>query len=204
MFTGLVQERGRLSAPPVPSAEGGLRLRVAHSRELGERLAVGASLAVSGVCLTILTTDGAESAVELSPETIARTTLGGLAQGDAVNLETALRMGDPLGGHWVQGHVDATAAVLERRDLGEHSVIAFALPAALQPLVVEKGSIAVDGVSLTVSAVEPGRFEVALIPHTLEVTTLGAARAGTPVNLETDVLAKYVHQALVARGLVAP
>ncbi|MGE5233047.1 MAG: riboflavin synthase, partial [Acidobacteriota bacterium] len=133
-----------------------------------------------------------------------RTTLGALRAGDRVNLETALRMGDPLGGHWVQGHVDATGEVLERRDFGEHSVEAFSLPAELQPFVVEKGSIAVDGVSLTVAAVGPGRFEVALIPHTLEATTLGEARPGSRVNLEIDVLAKYIHQALAARGLVAP
>jgi len=204
MFTGLVQERGRIAAPPRPSGQGGVRLEIEHSPELGQRLAVGASLAVSGVCLTILTTDGRRSEVELSPETLARTTLGALRAGDRVNLETALRMGDPLGGHWVQGHVDATGEVLERRDLGEHSVEAFSLPAELQPFVVEKGSIAVDGVSLTVAAVVPGRFEVALIPHTLEVTTLGAARPGSRVNLEIDVLAKYIHQALAARGLVAP
>src|SRR6202035_1672594 len=138
----------------------------------------------------------------LSPETLARTTLGGLRGGDPVNLEPALRMGDPLGGHMVQGHVDGTAEVVGRRDLAEHRVLAFSIPAELAPFLVEKGSITVDGVSLTLSARLPDRFEVALIPHTLEVTTLADLRPGDRVNLEVDVLAKYVHQALASRGLV--
>jgi riboflavin synthase len=115
-----------------------------------------------------------------------------------VNVEPPLRMGDPLGGHWVQGHVDTTVEVLEREDHAEHSVVAFSLPPAMAPFVVEKGSVALDGVSLTVTAVTDDRFRVWLIPHTLEVTTLGAARPGTRVNFEADVLAKYVGRALVA------
>lgn len=204
MFTGLVQERGRIAAPPRPSGQGGVRLEIEHSPELGQRLAVGASLAVSGVCLTILTTDGRRSEVELSPETLARTTLGALRAGDRVNLETALRMGDPLGGHWVQGHVDATGEVLERRDLGEHSVEAFSLPAELQPFVVEKGSIAVDGVSLTVFACRGTRFTVALIPHTLAVTTLGRLGPGDRVNVEADILLKQIAAMLRSRRAGRP
>lgn len=210
LFTGLIVERGRLLADPASSGQGGVRLAIAHSAALSARLSLGASLAVSGVCLTV--TDlaplapgqpdgGSRSLVELSPETLERTTLGGLRAGHEVNLEPPLRMGDPLGGHWVQGHVDGTAEVLDRRDLAEHRVLAFSLPSDLASYLVEKGSVAVDGVSLTLSARTADRFEVSLIPHTLEVTTLAALRPGDRVNLEVDVLAKYVHQALAARGL---
>lgn len=205
MFTGIVQERGRLTDDPMPSEQGGVRLSLGHSADLGRRLEIGASLAVSGVCLTITALDGDPplgSTVELSPETLARTTLGGLRRGDRVNLETALRLGDALGGHWVQGHVDGTTAVVDRRDLADHRVLAFAIRPELAPYLVEKGSITVDGVSLTVAALGPDRFEVALIPHTLEVTTLSALAPGDRVNLEVDVLAKYVDRILAARGLV--
>ncbi len=142
--------------------------------------------------------------VELSPETLARTSLGDFRGGDEVNLEPALRMGDPLGGHMVQGHVDGTAAVVGRRDLDDHRVLAFSVPPELAPFLVEKGSVTIDGVSLTVSALFPDRFEVALIPHTLEVTTLSRRIPGDRVNLEADVLGKYVHRLLAARGLVDP
>jgi riboflavin synthase len=184
-------------------------LEIAHSAALGERLVgdgVGASLAVNGVCLTLVEITPERSAVELSPETLARTTLGDLEEGDAVNLEPALRAGDALGGHWVQGHVDTTIEVLEIRVLpeqtseqtsgesadGEHWEVAFALPAEFAPLVAEKGSVTLDGVSLTVSRLLEDRFEVALIPHTLAVTTLDALKVGRRVNLEVDVLARYV------------
>jgi riboflavin synthase len=208
MFTGLIVERGRLTADPVPSGQGGVRLTLALSPGLADRLAIGDSLAVSGVCLTV-TEKGAEPGegrvvVELSPETLARTTLGALRRGGEVNLEPALRLGDALGGHMVQGHVDGTAEVVGRRDLAEHRVLAFSLPPELAPFLVEKGSVTVDGVSLTVSALLPDRFEVALIPHTLEMTTLAALAPGGRVNLEADVLGKYVHRLLAARGLVAP
>jgi len=204
MFTGLIQERGRLTDDPMPSGQGGVRLTLGHSADLGRRLEIGASLAVSGVCLTVVALDGDPPlgcAVELSPETLSRTNLGALRRGDLVNLEAALRMGDPLGGHWVQGHVDGTTSVVDRRDLTDHRVLAFAIPPELEPFLVEKGSITVDGVSLTVSALGPAGFEVALIPHTLEVTTLSALQPGDRVNLEVDVLAKYVHRILAARGL---
>jgi riboflavin synthase len=206
VFTGLVAERGCLIEDPIHSGQGGVRLVLGHSPELGARLAIGASLAVSGVCLTVTELEGdppVRSAVELSPETLSRTTLGGLRRGDEVNLESALRMGDPLGGHWVQGHVDGAARVVDRRDLADHRVLAFSLPPELEPFLVEKGSVTVEGVSLTVSALVPGRFEVALIPHTLEVTTLGRLSPGDRVNLEVDVLAKYVQRALASRGLVS-
>ena len=202
MFTGLIQERGRILGEPLPSGLGGVRLAIALSPRLAAELGAGASLAVAGVCLTVVEKSEAAVTVELAPETLARTTLGGLRSGAAVNLEPPLRAGDPLGGHLVQGHVDGTAAVVTRRDLAEHRVLAFSLPEALSPYLVEKGSVSVDGVSLTVAALAPDRFEVALLPHTLAVTTLGALVPGDPVNLEVDVLAKYVQRMLAARGLV--
>ncbi|MFY9821392.1 MAG: riboflavin synthase [Thermoanaerobaculia bacterium] len=204
MFTGLIIERGNLIEDPAPSGQGGVRLTIRLSPDLAARLGVGDSLAVSGVCLTVTEKGMDRVAVELSPETLSRTTLGGLSRGDAVNLEPALRMGDALGGHWVQGHVDGTARVVDRRDLTDHRVLAFSIPTDLAPFLVEKGSVTVDGVSLTVSTLRSDRFEVALIPHTLEVTTLSQLVPGDAVNLEMDVLGKYVHRILAARGLVAP
>ena len=201
MFTGIVRERGRLAADPEPAAGGGLRLRIAHGPELSRLLSVGDSLAVSGVCLTIVEGGEGESAVDVSPETIARTTLGALHAGDALNLEPALRAGDALGGHWVQGHVDGTVEVVAVEAVGDHRELACALPAELAPFVVEKGSIALDGVSLTVAALDERGFRVALIPHTLEVTTLGGVRAGDRLNVEVDLLGKYVQRALQLRGL---
>jgi riboflavin synthase len=204
MFTGLIVQRGNLIEDPAPSGQGGVSLTIGLSSDLAARLAIGDSLAVSGVCLTITEKGTDHVAVELSPETLSRTTLAGLRRGDAVNLEPALRMGDALGGHWVQGHVDGTAQVVDRRDLTDHRVLAFAIPLDLALFLVEKGSVTVDGVSLTVSALRPDRFEVALIPHTLDVTTLSQLVPGDCVNLEMDVLGKYVHRILSARGLVAP
>lgn len=201
MFTGLVRERGRVAADPAPSAQGGVRLRVRHSAALGELLSVGASLAVSGVCLTVIELQPEESLVELSPETLRRTTLGALRAGSEVNLEPPLRMGDPLGGHWVQGHVDGTVGVVTVKTVGDHREVTCELPTDLAPFAVEKGSIALDGVSLTIASLDAGRFGVALIPHTLEVTTLGALRAGDRLNVEVDLLGKYVHRALQLRGL---
>lgn len=205
MFTGIVIEQGRVAGPPEPSGRGGRRLVVGHGKAVGERLEIGASLAVSGVCLTVTELDAGDergaawSVVELSPETLARTTLGGLGEGDAVNLEPALRLGDALGGHWVQGHVDGTVRLLERDDGGEHSTFTFELPAEQAPYLVEKGSVALDGVSLTVARRLADRFTVALIPHTLAVTTLGDRRPGDRLNLEVDVLAKYVEGLLAGR-----
>jgi riboflavin synthase len=203
VFTGIVIERGRLIADPAPSGQGGIRLEIGLSPTLASRLGIGDSLAVAGVCLTITQKDPDRVAVELSPETLSRTTLGDLRLGDLVNLEPPLRVGDPLGGHWVQGHVDGTARVVDRRELTDHRVLAVSIPPDLEPLLVEKGSVTVDGVSLTVSALRSDRFEVALIPHTLEVTTLSALSPGDRINLEVDVLGKYVHRILAARGLVA-
>jgi riboflavin synthase len=179
MFTGIVREVGR-----VVSFDGGRLVVAAESTA-----AAGDSVAVDGVCLTVV--DGSGLAFDVVSETLARTTLGGLEAGDGVNIEPALRAGDPLGGHYVQGHVDGVGRV---RSLGEP--VWFDAPAELLRYLVEKGSIAVDGVSLTVAAVDDGGFAVALIPHTLAETTLGGLAPGDGVNLETDVLAKYVERLL--------
>jgi len=204
MFTGLVLERGRLNTPPLSSPEGGVRLRIGYGPSIAARMSLGASLAVSGVCLTAVEVDPGGCLVELSPETLSRTRLGALRAGDEVNLEPALRAGDPLGGHWVQGHVDGVLRVVGRREEGEYRVLAFDLPTALRPFLVEKGSVALDGVSLTVAHAASSSFDVALIPHTLRATTLGALEVGDAVHYEIDVLAKYVHQALLASGRLGP
>lgn len=202
MFTGLVRAVGRLSADPSPSPQGGQRLRLSAGEELLAGLSLGASLAVAGVCLTLVELHGAECEVELSPETLARTRLGELRAGDRVNLEPALRMGDPLGGHWVQGHVDGLVRVLAVTPRGDHREVELELPADHRGLVVEKGSVTLDGVSLTVTRAGDGRFGVSLVPHTLAVTTLDELAVGDRVHLELDVLAKYVASALAVRGLL--
>ena len=205
MFTGIVRELGSLTAAPEDSGQGGVRLRIGHSAEIGRLLSPGSSLAVSGVCLTVLDTDSRSeivSEVELSRETLVRTRLGRLCAGDRVNLEPALRAGDPLGGHWVQGHVDTLAALVRRDDREAHSEFTVAIPRGMEPYVVEKGSVALDGVSLTVASCNSESFTVALIPHTLEVTTLGLARPGSRFHFEADVLAKYVERMLLVRGLI--
>ena len=184
MFTGLVMGTG-----VVTSLDGG-RLRIEAPVALPE----GASIAVNGVCLTVVGTDNGTFEVDVIEETLRRSSLGQLAGGDKVNLETPLRVGDPLDGHIVQGHVDGTGTVADVREDGDSTVVRIAADPELLRYVVEKGSIAVDGVSLTVSAIDADAFEVSLIPETLERTTLGQAAPGRIVNLEVDVLAKYVEK----------
>jgi riboflavin synthase len=191
MFTGLVQTTGTIAS----LAEG--RLSVRTQAPLG--LAEGDSVAVNGVCLTATGIDNGRFDADVMPETLRRTSLGALAAGDAVNLEPPLRAGDPLGGHMVQGHVDGTGTVESLREEGFARVVRIAAAEPILRYVVEKGSIAVDGVSLTVSAVDGDGFEVSLIPETLERTTLGDAEPGRVVNLEVDVLAKYVEKLVRAR-----
>ncbi len=172
-------------------AEGGVRIWV-EAGAMATEAKLGDSVAVDGCCLTVVGASGARLAFDAVPETLSRTTLGRRAAGDPVNLELPLRPADRLGGHFVQGHVDAVAEVLERRDDGADVTITFRLPPALEGQVVEKGSVAIDGVSLTVAGVGAGTFRVALIPHTLAVTTLGRRARGDHVNVEGDILAKYV------------
>jgi riboflavin synthase len=194
MFTGLVAGTGAVES--LDRDGDGVRLRV--RTELAGELAPGDSVAVNGVCLTALAPDGQGFSADVMEETLRRSSLGPLAKGDEVNLELPLRAGDRLGGHMVQGHVDGTGSVEAVSDDGFARVVRIGAPAALLRYVVEKGSIAVDGVSLTVSAVDGDGFEVSLIPETLERTTLGAAEPGRVVNLEVDVLAKYVEKLIRA------
>jgi riboflavin synthase len=194
MFTGLVERMGTVAdvivRPP------GKRL-VVRSEELARGAALGDSVAVSGCCLTVISIAGAEFGFDAGEETLNRTNLGRLAAGSPVNLERSLRLQDRLGGHFVTGHIDAVGQLDERRDDAEWSYAWFRCPSLLTRQMVSKGSIAVDGVSLTLVQVEKDRFSVALIPHTLQHTTLGQLRPGDPVNLETDVLAKYVERQLL-------
>jgi riboflavin synthase len=192
MFTGLVQSTGTVAT----LAAG--RLRVEAPLELSE----GDSVAINGVCLTAAAVSDWGFDADVMPETLRRTALGVLAEGDRVNLELPLRATDRLGGHIVQGHVDGTGTVESVNDDGFARVVRISAPLELLRYVVEKGSIAVDGVSLTVAEVDDDGFSVALIPETLERTTLGSAAPGRAVNIEVDVLAKYVEK-LVARAAPA-
>ncbi|MBB4684609.1 riboflavin synthase [Amycolatopsis jiangsuensis] len=188
MFTGIVEEVGEVTA--VEQLTDAARLTVRGPLVTSDA-AHGDSIAVSGVCLTVVTVSGGEFTVDVVNETLQRSSLSKVTVGDTVNLERATPAGGRLGGHIMQGHVDGTGVFLSR---DEHGVTTFALPAALSRYVVEKGSIAVDGVSLTVASVSGDRFSVALIPTTLEATTLGRREDGDPVNLEVDVVAKYVEK----------
>jgi len=196
MFTGIVTERGTIGG--VVATDGGRRLAVI-APETAAGLIVGDSVALSGVCLTAIAVDGDAFEAEAVAETLARTTLGDLEVGDTVNLERPVMAGGRLDGHVVQGHVDGVATVRSVSSDGESARVWFDAPGDLLGYVAEKGSVALDGVSLTVSGVDASGFEVVLIPHTREVTTLGAAAPGARVNLEVDVLAKYVERLLEAR-----
>ena len=192
MFTGLVEAVGEIaSLEPMPP---GVRLRVRTT--LGGELVPGDSLAVNGVCLTVVAADKAGVLADVSPETARVTTLGNVRPGTIVNLERPLRVDGRLGGHFVQGHVDATAAVDEIREDGDSRWLTVRFPSELASFIVRKGSVAVDGVSLTVAGVEDHRFGVQVIPYTWSHTNFHALRAGAVVNLECDVLAKYVARAL--------
>jgi riboflavin synthase len=190
VFTGLVTARGTVGA--LERHGEGMRLRVRS--ELARELTPGDSIAVNGVCLTAVERDGDGFAADVMPETLARSSLGPLTGGDEVNLELPLRVGDRLGGHVVQGHVDGTGTVSAVRTNGFARVVRVAAAPELLRYVVEKGSIAVDGVSLTVVEVDGEGFSVSLVPETLERTTLGGAEPGRTVNLEVDVFAKYVEK----------
>jgi riboflavin synthase len=193
VFTGLVQGLGEVRG--VVSEGVGVRLSIREPAIAG-RTSVGDSIAINGCCLTAVAVAGAEMAFEAGPETLQRTNLGRLQAGDQVNLEASLRMGDSLGGHLVTGHIDGLGTVDLRHDDGSWRTLWFRAPAALLRQMASKGSVAVDGVSLTLVDVQSERFSVALIPHTLAATTLGRRGVGDAVNLETDVLAKYVERQL--------
>jgi riboflavin synthase len=197
MFTGIVEGVGTVAA--VAAAPDGSRARLRLAAPfLAADLAPGDSVAVNGCCVTVAGREPDGFGADLVAETLRRTALGRLRPGDRVNLERPLAAGGRLGGHLVQGHVDGVARLLERRPVGAGEELRVELPEALARYVVEKGSIALDGVSLTVAGLGPGWFAVALVPHTLQVTTLGERRPGDPLQLEVDVVAKYVERLLGA------
>lgn len=189
MFTGIIRHLGSVTAR-LPSAAG-VRLTV-DVGPLVDSLPHGASVAVNGVCLTVTGRDRRQVTFDVIGETLRRTTLGDIKIGDPVNLELSLRVGDAIDGHFVQGHVDGTARLLRRDTAGGECIIWFEPQASIQPCLVPKGSVAIDGVSLTISGVESDRFSVALIPTTLQWTTLGRLRVRELVNVETDILARTV------------
>jgi riboflavin synthase len=196
MFTGLIADLGRVES--IEPQDGGAELTIAT--RLAAELSEGDSIAVNGVCLTATGVADASVRAEAIQETLRRSSLGGLARGDAVNLELPLRAADRLGGHIVQGHVDATGTIVAAREEGASRVLDVAVEPELARYLVEKGSVALDGVSLTISALNDDGFSVSLIPETLARTNLGAARPGTLVNIEVDVLAKHVERLLGARA----
>jgi riboflavin synthase len=196
MFTGIVEGTGILRGKK--GAGGGL----AFDLEAGFDLAdpeEGESIAINGVCLTAYAMESRRFMVDVSPETLTRTTLGDLGAGASVNMERALRLSDRLGGHIVSGHVDCVATVRERRNVGAFTLFSFSLPEQWSRYVIEKGSVTVDGVSLTVNSCMTGQFEVSIIPHTLQVTTLGRLKTGSRVNIEVDIIGKYVEKLLAVQ-----
>jgi riboflavin synthase len=199
LFTGIIEELGEVVVLETHGDSAVLRV---HTTVVGEDIPIGASLAVNGVCLTVINASGESRRRDLDfdvmGETLKRSVIGGLRSGDLVNLERAVRVDGRLDGHVVQGHVDGTGVVLARSPGDRFDLVRFGLPVDLARYVAEKGSVAVDGVSLTVIAVGDDWFEVGLIPQTLRATTLGRKVAGDPVNLEVDVLAKYTERLLAA------
>ena len=195
MFTGIVKEVGTIAS--VEGGEDGIRL-VVEASDTASKVGLGDSVSIGGVCLTVVAVEDSRLAFDAVPETLRRTSLGSLAAGAGVNLEPALAAGEPMGGHVVQGHVDGVGRVVSLEPEGEGARLTIAAEPDLLRYCVEKGSIAVEGVSLTIAALLGDGFEIALVPHTLAATTLGGLRSGDPVNLEADVLAKYVERLLGA------
>ena len=188
MFTGIITDLGRVRSVERPT---GSRIAIATSYDTAT-IEIGASVACAGACLTVVAKDQGWFAADVSAETLARTTIGRWTEGTAVNLERSLRAGDELGGHLVSGHVDAMARLEAREAVGESLRLTFAAPAELKRLIAAKGSVALDGVSLTVNEVDGARFEVNIIPHTQTRTSLGGLRPDDAVNLEVDLVARYL------------
>ena len=194
MFTGIVEEQGSVVA--LTRVEGdGTRLTVRGGPRMAN-LAIGQSVAVNGVCLTVIKLEQTTFTVDLSPETLTRTTLGGLQPQEQVNLELPLKVGDFLGGHFVTGHVDGVGRISQRESLGDSAQVYISFTPHLAPYIVPKGSITVDGVSLTIVDVSEESFSVCLVPHTLAVTTLGSKHLGSLVNIEVDLLSRYLERLL--------
>lgn len=196
MFTGIITDIGTVRTI---FNKGGTKLTLGVAFDVAD-VKIGASVACNGICLTVTGRDEKGLSFEASGETLARTTLGTWAEGDEINIERSLKAGDELGGHMVMGHVDAVAKVLKISEIEGGKGITLEMPGAIAHLIAEKGSIAVDGVSLTVNAIGPGRFEVAIIPHTEAVTTFRSLKSGDKVNLEADVFARYSARLKEVRG----
>jgi riboflavin synthase alpha subunit len=196
MFTGIVRELGRIVS--VDGTVDGVRIVVEAPETAGDAN-VGDSVSINGVCLTVTDTVNGTVGFDAVPETLRRSSLGGLGSGDDVNVEPALRAGEPLGGHYVQGHVDGVGEVRRNEPEGDGRRVWIDAPGALRRYLVEKGSVAVEGVSLTVAELDDTGFAVALVPHTLAVTTLRRLSPGEAVNIEVDVLAKYVERLVVRK-----
>lgn len=197
MFTGLVEGQGTIRG--ITPEGDAIRLDVELPTTMTDGLGIGDSVAINGCCLTVIEIDGPIAAFQAGTETLSKTNLGKLDVGHPANLERSLPVDGRLGGHFVQGHVDGVGEVVSIDRDGEWVTMWFRVPAPLARLLVPKGSVAVDGISLTVVNVEEDRFSVALIPHTLEVTTLGIRNVGDPINIETDILGKYVERLLEGR-----
>lgn len=193
MFTGIVEGKGRLCSRK--SAGRGVVFELESEFPLTDPKE-GESIAVNGVCLTAYNIRGNRFFADVSPESLSRTTLGDVGVGESVNMERALRLADRLGGHLVSGHVDCFATVQERRPLGDFTLFTFSVPAELSRYIIEKGSITIDGVSLTVNSCTATSFSVSIIPHTLQTTTLGGLYKASKVNIEVDVIGKYVEKML--------
>jgi len=197
LFTGLVEEKGSLVSVSKSAVEAGDTSDLTIQAEIcSQNAEIGDSICVNGCCLTVVKLDGQSMTFQAGSETLSKTNLGDLKPGDPVNLERSLAVGDRMGGHYVTGHVDAVATVAERVDDGQWATFWFAVPPELTKQMANKGSVTIDGISLTLVEVLEDRFSVALIPHTLDVTTLGSRNVGDLVNIETDLLAKYVQQQL--------
>lgn len=199
MFTGLIEDVGTIRRLERQGMAG--RITVATRLPL-ESIALGDSVAVNGACLTVVAKSGNELTFDASPETLARTTLGMLGIGTSVNLERALRLGDRLGGHIVTGHVDFIATVSERNDIAGNRIFTFRIPDTFSRYLVAKGSVTIDGISLTVNTVSDNGFSVNIIPHTGSMTTLSGINPGAQVNIETDILGKYIER-LLSRGSIS-
>jgi riboflavin synthase len=192
MFTGIIIAMGRLES--LQPKGGDVELEVEASTVESSRLAIGDSISVEGACLTVTRRAGARFFADVSRETLSKTTLGGLKVGSRVNLEPALRAGDALGGHLVSGHVDGLGRVTEMVEDARSVRIEFEVPPELKRFIAAKGSVCINGVSLTVNGVDDARFDVNIIPHTREVTTLGALKVGSAVNIEIDLIARYLER----------
>ncbi len=202
MFTGIIQSTGTIGA--LQPRDGDTRLRIQTGKlDLGG-VGPGDSIAVNGVCLTAVELPGDGFWADVSVETLARTTLGRLRTGSSINLEKALTPATPLGGHLVSGHVDGVGRVIERRPDGRSERFRIEAPAALAKYIAEKGSITVDGISLTVNAVDGAVFDLNIVPHTLQETTMNGYRAGTEVNLEVDIIARYLERLLLGERAAEP